>query len=85
MQYIVDVVRATQKICVVNATTTLAASLYDGGETLHSMGKLTLMKRESDLITSEVTTGSQRAACIIVIHEVCSLHRAPLGFWVLVF
>ena len=47
------------------------------------MGKLTLMKRESDLITSKVTAGSQRgallrAACIIVIDEVCSLYRAPL-------
>ena len=82
VQHIVDFARLEGHICVVTATTALAASLYDGGETLHSVGKLTLMKRETDIITSQVKAGSQRAGLleavsIIVIDEVNSLHRAP--------
>ena len=83
VQNVVDTTRLEGRICVVTATTALAASLYDGGETLHSVGKLTLMRRESDIIASQVKPGSQRAellraASLIVIDEVCSLHRAPL-------
>lgn len=83
INHILDTIRASGDACVVCATTALAASLYEGGDTVHAMAKLTVSKRPCDPIECRVKAKSDRAellgmAVAIFIDEVSSLHRANL-------
>ena len=83
INHVLDVLRLRGEACVVCATTALAASLYEGGDTVHAMAKLTVTKRSCDPIECKVTKRSDRAellqhAIAIFLDEVSSLHRANL-------
>ena len=83
INHILDTLRVAGHAAVVCATTALAASLYEGGDTVHAMAKLSVSKRPSDPIECHVKTNSDRAemlktAIAIFLDEVSSLHRANL-------
>jgi PIF1-like helicase len=87
VQHVLDVLRLRGHICLVCATTALAVGLYEEGHTLHALGKLSIMKRSSDSVSTLVKESSQRAellrdAALIVIDELCSLHRSNLEVFV---
>ena len=83
INHILDLLRLRNVVCIVSATTALAAGLYEGGDTVHSMAKLTVAKRPWDPIECKVKPGSQRAELLrgagaIFLDEISSLHRANL-------
>ena len=69
INHILETLRVAGHAAVVCATTALAASLYEGGDTVHAMAKLSVSKRPSDPIV--VVDRTDRAKWVAVCYDRC--------------
>ena len=81
INYIICELRTKSEVCLVGAPTNLAALLYKGGLSVHSLFDLLVSRDVDDIVTSRLTKTAAKAkliasAKIIVIDELPSLRRA---------
>ena len=81
MQYILNKGRLAGRICLVAAPTNLAALLYSGGQSCHSLFELLVTRDRTEIVTSRIRPGGDKAklfkaASIIIVDELPSVKRA---------